>query len=474
MINPELLKEVVHYLITDRQAINKFKGRLNKEFFEATPALEHVVSLVHDHHSETKSLMSAGELIRALDELCVKNKQVANIIDEPVDLVNDIMNHGNYESESLAKTIVKEVEASKILAATTKIVDNLSNNKPVTAELLLEIYNKINAEVKDLEFSYSQNELDVDFDDLLDSFENSKDQGNIIPIGMPILDSHQLGLTRNGEIGIIVAPPNRGKTAILLSLTRNMVYLGYNVLFITGETHVEDLKKRFWSGVLNTSINTLGSADREQSRKCYTGIKRCGGSLQWHSFIDQSSFTPSDLDFVVSKYRDQIGRPLDVIVLDYFDLMLPDKSSDKDSLRLQINKIYKSVRRMSAKYGIPIWTASQTNREGDDTVLITNKNIGEDWQKICNADKIISFNQTPFEVENKVARLFVLKTRNSTGKNMAVQIRTNFEMMKFKEIKELTFKEHKKLMAALEQENRKSNKDEYKNRGPKRKTLYDK
>lgn len=471
MINSEFLREVSHYLITDRQAVNKFKGKLNREFFEASPVLEHVVSLVHNHFNDTKTLMSPGELIRGLDDLCTKNKQVANMIDESVDLVNEIMRHDRYEPESLAKTIIKEVEASKILAATTKVVDSLSSNKPVSAEELLDIYSKINAEIKDLDFSYSPNELDIGFDELLDSFEDSKDQSDIISTGLPILDSHQLGLTRNGEIGIIVAPPNRGKTALLLALARNMVSMGYNVLFITGETHVKDLKKRFWSGVLRTNINMLGSADRELSRKCYTGIKRIGGSIQWHSFIDQSSFTPSDLDFVVGKYREQIGRPLDVVVLDYFDLMLSDKSSDKDALRLQINKIYKSVRRMSAKYGIPIWTASQTNRDGEDTVLITNKNIGEDWQKVCNADKIISFNQTMFEVENKVARLFVLKTRNSTGKNMAVQIRTNFEMMRFKEIKELTFKEHKKLMASLEQENRKSSKDEHKNRGPKRKTL---
>lgn len=463
MINPDLLKEIANYLITDRQAINKFRGRLNKEFFESVPALEICVTTVHDHYERTKTLMSAGELIRALDDLCNKNKQFKNMIDEPVDLVNDIMGHAKYDPESLSTVIVQEVEAAKILETTNTIVDKIGKDD-LTADTLSDLYSKISGEIKDLSFDYSKNELDTDIDDLLDSFaESSNDSAHIINTGFPILDSHKLGLTRNGEIGIIVAPPNRGKTAILLALTRNMVMMGYNVLFITGETHVEDLKKRFWSGVLGASINSLGAADRDAARKAWLGAKRIGGSLQWHSFIDQSSFTPSDLDFVVNKYREQSGHSIDVVVLDYFDLMLPDKSSDKDALRIQINKIYKSIRRMSAKYGIPIWTASQTNRDGSDTLLITDKNIGEDWQKVCNADKIISYNQTMFEVDNKVARFFVIKTRNSTGKNMVVQLRVNFDQMKFKEVKELGFKEHQKLMTTLEHENRRTKTDNGKN-----------
>lgn len=461
MLNPELLKEIVNFLITNPQAINKFNGKLNKEFFEAVPALECCVDLVHKHYIETKTLMSNGELIRAIDILGVKNKQIKNMIDEPVDLINDIMNHNRYDTESLTEVIIKEIESAKIIETTNSIVDSL-NTKGLKSDEIMDSYGRISADIKDLSFDYSRNELDFDFNELMDSFENAKEQGNIINTGFPILDSHQLGLTRNGEVGIIVAPPNRGKTAFLLAMARNMVALGYNILFITGETHVDDLKKRFWSGIFNTAINTLGSTDRNYARKAFVGMSRIGGSLQWHSFVEKPAFTPTDLDFIINKYREQRGRVIDVIFLDYFDLMLPDKSTDKDALRAQINKIYRSVRRISVKYGIPIWTASQTNREGADLLLITEKNIGEDWQKICNADKAISFNQTLYEAANKTARLFVMKTRNSTGKNSVIQIKTDFERMTFQETKEMSFKEHMKFMVTLEHENRRNKFDDKK------------
>lgn len=465
MLNPDLLKEITHYLITDRQAINRFKGKFNKEFFEGCPALEVCVKIVHDHYSKTKSLMSAGELIESLDRLISKNKLFKNMIDEPVDLVNDIFSRHRYDAASISHSIVEEIHASKILEATNKLVNDLSAGGSLQARDVVDLYRRIDSDVQDLEFEYSKNIFDQDFSEILESFKMAEDSSNIITTGFTALDKHNLGLTRNGEIGIIVAPPNRGKTAILVALTRNMVMRGYNVLFITGETHEEDLKKRIWAGILRHSINSLSTVDEESAYKSYLGAKRIGGCLQFHQFIGQD-FTPTDLEFIINKYYEQPGRPIDVVVLDYFDLMLPDKTNDKDQLRVQINKIYKSVRGMSVRFGIPIWTASQTNREGSDVSLITDKNIGEDWQKICNADKIISFNQTPCEVDDKVARFYVMKTRNSTGKNAVIQIRTNFEHMIFKEIRELSFKEHQKMLETLEQANRKGKTADKKPRKP--------
>jgi hypothetical protein len=458
VLNPALLKEITHYLITDRQAVAKFCGKLNAEFFEAMPSLWHCVRLVHENFQRTKTVLSVGELIAQLDLECSKNKSLQNMIEEPTDLLNDIMSHGRYDPESLVSRIIVEIERARVLEATNKIVDLLSAEQNCSVDTILDIYSRVGSDIKDLDFTFSANELDTDLDELIDSFDNINEHENLIPTGFKVMDKHKLGLSREGEIGIVVAPPNRGKTAILLAMARNMVMRGYNVLFVTGETHVTTLKRRFWAGILDTPINKLGDIDRDRDRaalnRAYIAAKRIGGSMQWYSFIDHTAFTPTDLDFVVGKYREQTARSIDVVVLDYFDLMLPEKSASNDTLRLQINKIYKSVRRMSVKYGIPIWTASQTNREGSDTVLITDKNIGEDWQKVCNADKIISFNQTMFEADNKVARFFVMKTRNTTGKNLVVQVRTQFDKMCFKEIRELSFKEHQKLMSTLEHENR--------------------
>ena len=52
--------------------------------------------------------------------------------------------------------------------------------------------------------------------------------------------------------------------------------------------------------------------------------------------------------------------------------------------------VYIDLRGMSGELGIPIWTASQTNRSAIDSEVIETDKIADSYAKVMNADFIMS------------------------------------------------------------------------------------
>jgi len=61
--------------------------------------------------------------------------------------------------------------------------------------------------------------------------------------------------------------------------------------------------------------------------------------------------------------------------------------------------------------GIPIWTASQANREASDKEVVGLSNMSEAYGKAMIADVVVSISRKQLEKATGAARLFVAKNR---------------------------------------------------------------
>ena len=66
---------------------------------------------------------------------------------------------------------------------------------------------------------------------------------------------------------------------------------------------------------------------------------------------------------------------------------------------------------MGGELGIPIWTASQTNRSGIDSEVIEADKIADSYAKVMNADFIMSVSRKSKDKLNNTARVHVMKNR---------------------------------------------------------------
>ena len=98
-----------------------------------------------------------------------------------------------------------------------------------------------------------------------------------------------------------------------------------------------------------------------------------------------------------------------LIVIDYADIMRSTRQYD--SLRHELKLIYEELRNLAMELGIPIWTASQANREASDKEVVGLSNMSEAYSKAMVADVVISISRKQLEKATGAARLFVAKNR---------------------------------------------------------------
>jgi replicative DNA helicase len=98
-----------------------------------------------------------------------------------------------------------------------------------------------------------------------------------------------------------------------------------------------------------------------------------------------------------------------LIIIDYADIM---RSTRKyDSLRHELKLIYEELRNMAMEMRVPIWTASQANREASNAQVVGLENMSEAYGKAMVADVVISLSRKPMEKASGDGRLFVAKNR---------------------------------------------------------------
>jgi len=98
-----------------------------------------------------------------------------------------------------------------------------------------------------------------------------------------------------------------------------------------------------------------------------------------------------------------------MIVIDYADIM---RSTRKyDALRHELKLVYEELRNLASERNIPIWTASQANRDSAKSDVVELENMSEAYGKAMVADVVLSLSRKSHEKAGGYGRLFVAKNR---------------------------------------------------------------
>jgi replicative DNA helicase len=248
-----------------------------------------------------------------------------------------------------------------------------------------------------------------------------------IPTGIPPLDKNMFwkGIGRK-ELGIIMAPPNGGKSPFLLNAAVNGTK-STTVLFYTLELDqfIFDLRMdAFLSSIPINNLVEMRDAVEEQIREKREKMR---GRLFVHD-LPPYSLTPSDIDRDIDNYRKQGINP-GLVVVDYADIMTPEKSNRER--RHDFTDIYVGLRGVAKKQNVGVWSASQSNRSSYKKRTIRLDDVAEDWGKAMNADYVIGLCQTDEESMMKPAQMRFFWAKNRNGpKEMSSATTVDFSRMK--------------------------------------------
>ena len=226
------------------------------------------------------------------------------------------------------------------------------------------------------------------------------------PTGLSRLDEKDIlrgGLGR-GEIGVLTAPTGVGKSHFLVAMGANAMRAGKNVVHYTFELTETDVGLRYDSNLCDIPSNEVLDKKEEVIEK-YKSMDL--GRLVIKEYPTGTA-TVNTIRTHIEKLSLKGFIP-SLIVVDYADVM---RSSRKmESLRHELKLVYEELRNLAMDLGVPIWTASQANRDASNSDVVGLENMSEAYGKAMVADIVLSLSRKPTEKALGTGRLFVAKNR---------------------------------------------------------------
>ena len=205
---------------------------------------------------------------------------------------------------------------------------------------------------------------------------------------------------------MVIAPTGAGKSMALVHLGAQAVKLGKTVIHYSLEMSDTVIGTRYDSCITGVKLGDT----YKLKEQIYEKIKDIDGNVIIKEYPTKSA-TTATIKNHLEKIKSR-GIPIDMIIVDYADLLKPVTNKRNSEKRHDLESIYEELRGISQTFECPIWTASQTNRSGLNAEVITMESISEAYNKCFVADFIFSVSRT---VEDKAAnkgRIFVAKNRN--------------------------------------------------------------
>ena len=210
----------------------------------------------------------------------------------------------------------------------------------------------------------------------------------------------------NGELGVVIAPTGAGKSMALVHLGSQAVKLGKTVIHYSLEMSDTVIGTRYDSCITGVKLGDIFNF-KEQ---IYENIKDIDGNVIIKEYPTKSATTTT-----IKNHLERIksrGIDIDMIIVDYADLLKPVNSKRTSEKRHDLESIYEELRGIAQVFECPIWTASQTNRSGLNAEVIDMSSISEAYNKCFVADFIFTLSRTKEQKAMNKGNMYVAKNRN--------------------------------------------------------------
>jgi replicative DNA helicase len=242
--------------------------------------------------------------------------------------------------------------------------------------------------------------------DYIDEFELIMEdvKRNSVSTGWEVIDELMDGGLGPGELGVVMAPSGIGKSWFLSKIACSALQKGKNVLHYSLELSESYVGQRYTT--ILTGIQT--SEHKERKDEIIRKIKGTSGRVRIKYYPPQFASSKT-LAAHIEKLK-QIGFSADLIIIDYADL-LKSGNGNRDGLYAELGGIYEELRGLSGEMGIPIWTATQTNRAAIEHEVIGADSVGDSYKKVQTADFIMSVSRKTKDKLSNTGRIHIVKNR---------------------------------------------------------------
>ena len=260
-----------------------------------------------------------------------------------------------------------------------------------------------------------------------------------IPTGADKLDESLFGGLGKGELGLVVSPPNVGKTSTMTGFCVNAAtykcqdnnYQGYRVLHFFFEDQEVSIRRKYYGYV--TDIDACDLSDplnRPIALKILSDNNNELRNMLAKNVIckrlSTGEYSASDIKYLIQQYISKGFKP-DLVVVDYFECLKPEKNTDgyNDSEWSREGVTMRKLESMANEFNVALWVPVQSTKDAIGQEFVSLAQAGGSVKKTQIGHIVIQLAQTQLQKEEHRLSVFI-------GKLRAVKIgRTSFPNIKF-------------------------------------------
>lgn len=415
----EAEQAVLGAILIENDTINKVLEIIkSQDFYRETHKVIFEVMLKLYNNHEPIDLITTVDALKKEDKLeAIGGIAYITALGNNITTAANVKYHAQivYEKAMLRRLINISTEiASKAYEGTEEIKEQLDN-----------------AEKKIMDIAHNQKtgEYTMAEDMLFDLTEKyallSQNRGKLtgVPTGFTDFDKLTSGL-QPSDLIILAARPSMGKTALALNIVQNVALRGSSkkdeplvIAFFSLEMSKEQLMHRMICAeaqIDSQRIKTgeIQDADWEKIWIACNELSRAKIAID-----DTPAISVIDMRSIARKIRSDLGR-LDLIVVDYLQLMQGSKKSSNEGRQQEVSEISRSLKALARELNVPIIALSQLSRGVEArqikrpmlSDLRDSGSIEQDADMVCLLYREDYYNP---ETENKnITELIVAKNRN--------------------------------------------------------------
>lgn len=234
-------------------------------------------------------------------------------------------------------------------------------------------------------------------------------------LGLPIASAWKSidGMLSGGlyptQLGIIVAPPKRGKTCVCVNLAAVAMMLGKRVVYYTCELAGEVIEERIDQRVLGKTREEV-QRDWALAEARFAALSKRSGEIVVKFFPMFSTTVRGVRDHLRRVQQEKQWHP-DLVIVDYGAIMKPSRTY-KDSSYATVGGVYQDLKGLAQNEKLAIWSPLQTNRGALTKDTPTEFDMAESFipAQVCDATFFMC--QTAEELLAHKMRLFLGLNRN--------------------------------------------------------------
>ncbi len=261
-----------------------------------------------------------------------------------------------------------------------------------------------------------------------------KDKNGQISTGWPCMDRKLFGGMNRGELNIFAGGSGAGKSLFLANLGVNWALMGLNVVYLTLELSEALVSMRIDSMVTGVGTKEIFK-DIDSVEMKVKMIGKKAGMLQIKYM--PSGKTVNDIRAYIKEYEIRVGKKVDVLLVDYLDLLMPiGKKISAENLFVKDKYVSEELRNLAMEKKILLVTAAQLNRGAVEEVEFDHSHFSGGLSKIQTADNVFGIFTSRAMRERGRYQIQLMKTRSSSGVGQKVDLEFNIESLKISDLPE--------------------------------------